>query len=674
MTVWSNQSNLNKGEIDEALEGRIDTDLYYNALSKARNVLLTPQGGAKKRPGMKFLDSNPVATDIKLEKFSFNNETEYLLYFQTSGGGWRILIYKDDVLQTNINGSGNDYLETAGTLQIGTGLYYVQSANTAIVFGGGTPVIITRTSDTVWTANAAVFTNIPQYDFQDASSPTPVSEVQAVTFLNATASDRYKLSIDGLLSDEITWSSASTAENESRISIALLSMPNTGRSGITTSFFSGTQYRVTFAGESANGYGLIQGVPVLTVNAAFNAQSTVISPGTSRAEDAFSTARGWPKCGVFHQSRLWMGGTTDLPDSLWGSVIGDFFNFDKAKARDDESIFVTLQTSQVNDIQSMTSSRKLQVYTSGGEFYCPQDVITPTNVSFEAITNYGSKNIKPATLDGQVIMPQDSSRAVILMDVTNQYQPPASRNIGVLAPHLLNDIKRVVVARGNESSDANYIYLLNGDGDVACLSYLPSESVEGFSLWETSDVISDIAVVGTKLYFAVRRGTEVFLEVEEDTYTLDAAIAVSGQIVDLSHLIGLTTVEVVGDGAYLGEFTPSASVDLGRSVTSGFAGLAFRPRVRTMSLVSALANGSNYGQKKRIRRALISVLDTNSIDINGTTVPDKTIGVDVFSAPIPQTGLIRVRLRGYELEVFIDITQTAPLAFHLRSVGAEVKT
>lgn len=673
MTLWSNQSNLNRGEVDETLEGRIDTDLYYNSLIRARNVLLTPQGGAKKRPGTKYVDDY-VTSAVHVESFSFNNETEYLLFFIPSGSTWRIYVYKDDVLQTNINGSGNDYFSITMSEAEWANFYYIQSANTAIIFGLGQPAVITRTSDTAWTATPITFTNIPQYDFNDATSPTPTSQVQSLVFANANASDRYRLTIDGFLSDEISWS-IDTSENETRLTTGLESLFNIETGGVTVAFSTGTTYTVTFSGGTAGDFGIIQGVVVLTQVATFSAEATITTPGVSRKEDAFGTTRGWPKCGVFHQSRLWMGGTTGLPDTLWGSVIGEFFNFDEGKSRDDESIFVTLQTSQVNDIQSMVSARKLQVYTSGAEFYCPQDVITPSNVSFETITNYGAPNLKPASIDGQVMFPQNASRALVLLNITNQYQAPESRNIGVLAPHLLSGITKVEVARGNESSDANYVYLLNGDGNIACLNYLPSEAVEGFSLWSTGGTIIDMTVVGKKLYTVVVRGSNMFIEVEDSTYPVDCGLPVSAsQTVDLTHLIGLTTVESVGDGAFLGEFTASASVDLGRVVTAGFAGLSFRPQVKTMSIISALQNGPNYGRKKRIRRALLSLYNSNGVTVNGTQVPDKTMGLNVFEAPIPNTGLKRVKLRGFGLEQRLDVTQTTPMPFHIRSLGVEMKT
>jgi len=53
--LWYLQGNLNRGELDPLLIGRIDLAAYYNGVQTARNVLCLPQGGLKKRDGTQFL-------------------------------------------------------------------------------------------------------------------------------------------------------------------------------------------------------------------------------------------------------------------------------------------------------------------------------------------------------------------------------------------------------------------------------------------------------------------------------------------------------------------------------------------------------------------------------------------------------------------------------------------
>ena len=53
--LWQFQTNMNRGELDPQLTGRVDLAAYYNGLKTALNVLTIPQGGVKKRPGMEYL-------------------------------------------------------------------------------------------------------------------------------------------------------------------------------------------------------------------------------------------------------------------------------------------------------------------------------------------------------------------------------------------------------------------------------------------------------------------------------------------------------------------------------------------------------------------------------------------------------------------------------------------
>ena len=46
------QTNFTTGEIDPLLKSRIDIDQYYNSLEQARNVVIQPQGGITRGPGI----------------------------------------------------------------------------------------------------------------------------------------------------------------------------------------------------------------------------------------------------------------------------------------------------------------------------------------------------------------------------------------------------------------------------------------------------------------------------------------------------------------------------------------------------------------------------------------------------------------------------------------------
>ena len=110
MRVTQFQTNFSVGELDPLLRARTDLQQYQNALEEATNVIIQPQGGLRRRDGLKFIsDFGTSFTSFKLIPFEFSVNDSYLLVFVDG----RIYIYKAGVLQTNINGSGNDYLAAA---------------------------------------------------------------------------------------------------------------------------------------------------------------------------------------------------------------------------------------------------------------------------------------------------------------------------------------------------------------------------------------------------------------------------------------------------------------------------------------------------------------------------------------------------------------------------------
>ena len=68
------QSNFSTGELDPLLRSRVDLPNYNNALAKATNVLIQPQGGLRRRFGSKYILELPsaAANGVRLVPFQFS--------------------------------------------------------------------------------------------------------------------------------------------------------------------------------------------------------------------------------------------------------------------------------------------------------------------------------------------------------------------------------------------------------------------------------------------------------------------------------------------------------------------------------------------------------------------------------------------------------------------------
>lgn len=678
MGLWQFQSVLNRGELDPLTVGRIDLQQYYNGVATALNVLAIPQGGLKKRPGQEYLAT--ALGNGRFENFSFNVEQNYLLVFTDL----RMQIFKDGVLQPNINGSGNDYIVTPWSLVQVQAFDYIQSADTVIITHPDiAPRSITRTSDTAWSIATIALTNIPQYDFNDGSSPTPVDEVQRLSFANSKEGDRFRVSLNGILSDDIVLSSTATGAigTANAISQELLAMRITANSGIVTTVISTTPpiFETTFSGESADDWDEMSGTVVYSQDVTMEITGSTISDGTSRAEDTWSSTRGWPVTCTFHEGRLWFGGSKSRPQTIWGSFVNDFFNFFVNKALADESVEATLDTDQVNAIQSIFSNRALQIFTSGGEFFVPESPITPENIAVSPQSNLGSKRVRPVTIDGVTLFLQRTGKALIQFVFLNDFQANQSRSVSVLAPHLIKDPVKLSASRGTEVSDANYVYIVNSDGTMTVFNTLAAEEVAGFTRWE-SGVIKSVAVVNNDVYVLVERvinsSTVYYVERENLTLNTDASKLTSGTdittVTGLDHLEG-ETVKVKADGAVRADGVVSGGeITISPEADEIEVGLEFEPIIKTLPLNIGLQNGPNASQKKKIKRVSVQLFESNGVIIQGQRLADKTIGQNQFDAPEPQTGLKRIHILGWSLEADVTITQDTPMPMTILNLGLEV--
>ena len=131
MRVTQFQTNFSVGELDPLLRARTDLSQYQNALEEATNVVIQPQGGLKRRDGLKFVhDFGSSFTSFKLIPFEFSVTDSFLLVVVTG----RIYVFKAGVLQTNINGSGNNYIAASSiTSAMIDEIQFTQAVDTLIL-------------------------------------------------------------------------------------------------------------------------------------------------------------------------------------------------------------------------------------------------------------------------------------------------------------------------------------------------------------------------------------------------------------------------------------------------------------------------------------------------------------------------------------------------------------
>jgi len=661
------QTNFTAGEFDPLLRARIDLEQYRAAAKELTNVVCLPQGGVTRRPGLQYIDTIPSAANpqngVRLQSFEFSTTQQYVFLFVSN----RLYIYKLGELVTNINGTGNDYLDLSSTGIASSNLselYFLQSADVLIILQQDIePVQITRgASHSSWTVSNISFEYIPKYAFT-------VTTAAGSTFASHT-----HLTPSGI-----------------EDTIRLTNKPTNG-------IFSDPESTYVNQYINVEPYGRIRIVKKISDDEleGFVEIPLASTEDTARAdwefesgyEDVWSSSRGWPRSGTFHEGRLFFGGSKSRPATVWGSVVADFFNFNPGQQLADEAVEATLDTDEVNAINSIVSNRDLLVFTSGGEFFVPQgslDPIEPTNIIFKVTTRTGSKALKPISTENATYFIQRQGNQLIeyvFQDTDVNYR---SQNFSLFSSHLVDDPVDITHVNPTSTSRPHTIILVNQDGTIAAYPFIRYQQVISPSLWTTEGLFKTACTDFDEIYVVVKRtinGSDVYhLEKFDFDFTTDAATQFFGatlpgttSVTGLNYLEG-ETVDVVRDDLALQQKTVSSggiTIDVAPTEYVE-VGIPYTPIIETLPVETRLPNGNVQGFLKRITEVNLILNSTQSIKVDTEEVSFRNLedlslgtGIEFY------TGIKTVQpLNGFTEESTLTITQTKPLFFTL--LGIEYK-
>lgn len=622
------KSNFTAGEVSSDLLGRGDLRAYVNGAAKLQNLFIYPTGGVTRRAGLRFIDE--IAGEGRLIPFEFNTEQTYLIVLTAN----QIDVYLDDV---NV-----DTIVSPWPASEINQVVWTQSADTLLLVhpdyppkkllrdGSGDFVL----EDWIYFAEDNVIYQ-PYYKFADSAVTLTPSGTTGMITLTASA-------------DIFAPGHAGT-----RLQVG-------GKQVEITSYDSPT---------------------VATVNVIEDLSSTDAT--IDWFEQAFSAVRGYPVTVAFHQDRLVIGGSRDLPNRLWFSRSGDLFNFDLGTGLDDESIEFAILSDQVNAIRGMFSGRHLQVFTSGAEWMVTGSPLTPETVQLNRQTRVGSvieRYIPPVTVDGATVFVARNGQEIREFLYTDIEQAYTAVDLALVSRHIPQNV-----------IDQDYdplrrlIFVVRADGNFATMTFYRAEQVRAWTQHETDGNVKAVTVVGTDVYLIVLRNSKYFIEKFDEGLNLDSALVGESATPTtswsgLDHLEGLD-VSVIADGVSLDSTlaVSSGAITLSEAASSIEVGLSYQHIVEP--LPPALSEGT-AGRKMRMIEGIFRLQDTQALKLDlGQGLQDvslKQFGEDpILNAPPPSvSGDVRVRALGWQqngVEALWRIEQDIPYQFTLLSVSAEIK-
>ena len=596
-------------------------------------------------------EKSGTLSEVKLKDFSVSSDRQYLLAISDEN----CRIY-NKATQAHVADVKTPYLSSE-CLDVRD----AQTEQVMLMFHENHPTqrLINLGTDTDWTLDDAPFTNVPQYDFNDSLSPTPTSDVQVMTFTGFVAGDTFQIDIEGVLSKNITFAGDATAAersaSEENIRKNIQDMPVVGDTGVSVSRTGALAYTITISGESTKAFKLFSGFHTEGTGAKTIAFTHSVT-GVPRKEDVWSATRGYPKTGCFYAGRLILGGTRDKRQSLFASKAGLYFNFELDEGDPNDAIFITISTRTFTDIVDVYPGRVLQIFTTGGELVDKSEKFTPAEVGVALQTSYGSRNLETKEIDGATLFADRNGKSIKAFVFSDVEQAYVAQDISVLAPALINKPVDIGVLGGTSSDNANWVFIVNNDGQGAILNTLRSQDINAFTKWTTTGFLTNVAVVDDELYMVNKRtvgGVEsYFIERWNFDHLLDNSliqtnVAPLTTLSNLDHLEG-ETVSVVADGSVLPDRVVSGGqitlTEAESAHTQIEVGIKFVPTIKPLPVVSNPGSGSNQMRLKKVIRMNLMVENTGGAYIDGDPIPVRSFGAagdsPLDSPPASYTGII----------------------------------
>jgi hypothetical protein len=725
-------SSFQFGEVSDSLISRNDTPILNSSAQRVENFLVLPEGGLRKRHGLKHIHDYALTYDANtpyksvLTSFIFDDNEEYIISVEHQKlRAFRLLADGSVSLVATVTSDvdsatlpfDKDYANEYTFAQYGDVMWVCHP-----LFA---PRLVTRTSLTTFEVSTFSFDSRadnkkiyqPYYNFQAQGVTLDPSATTGTGITLTTSSDYWVAGHVGTTvryhESEITITSITSATvavgdvvDTLKIRLSVLNPFRTieGSSTVEVTHlghgFAGGETIVVEEAAAVGGIntGSLNGTRTVgniidentyTFTAGGSASSSEDGGGYVKIEthaatldwyeQAFSAVRGYPAAVCFHENRLVFGGTLAQPDTIWMSQIGKFFNFDVGDAEDTDSFDLTAATGQVNEIRYMISNRDLQVFTASGELYIPtylNQAITPTNAQIRKQTPYGTEFVLPASIDGATVFVQHDGHTVREYLYTESEDAYTASAVSTLSGHLIQHPRFMTVVHSGFDLSDSYGFFVFESGEGALFSSNRAEKRASWTRVTTSGGFSSTVAVHNRLFANVYdedNGLHLCEFSEDVGLDLYLYKAVSSNLADVSDLYNDgDVVDVIGVKSgvqsYLGEHTVNSNEQV------------------DLTLYSESAFTHAY-----VGKAFTAKIVSNPIDVtsgNGPVTGDvrgiSNVILDLkgarsfkinnrsFSPDNALTGKKEVRILGHSRDPQVTIEQKDPLPLQVNGLIAEL--
>ena len=392
-------------------------------------------------------------------------------------------------------------------------------------------------------------------------------------------------------------------------------------------------------------------------------------------EESWTAANGYPATVSFYEQRLFFGGTTEQPQTLWGSATADYENFAMGVLATD-AVSYTIASNEINLLRWMSPSRVLLIGALAREFRASggSSAITPSNIDIRGETPHGSLRRTPVQIGHTTIFIQAAARKLREMVYNFDTDSYKADDFTVLNPDIsVGGFNQIAYSQEPYS----ILYAVRNDGQLCALTYEKAQEVMGWGRIVTDGLFEAVAILPPfsgeaeqNIYVVVNRdGTRLIERFDPDLSTDSAVEAITG----LSHLNG-QTVTVIGDGRLLdSEVVAGGVVAPSASCAAYEVGLPFVATAVTARPEIMVNGQSSQAKPKKWSSVFVRVQDTTGIKINGNRswidgVPKEYQA----SAPTPESGDVPCELLGIDSDGRLTIVADLPFPATILMVVGEL--
>lgn len=240
-------------------------------------------------------------------------------------------------------------------------------------------------------------------------------------------------------------------------------------------------------------------------------------PGT---QNNITNSTNYPLCILFYQQRLIIAGTKYNGLQLVFSETGLYDSFiDTGYV--DGGFQLVIGSNEEEVIQNIIVNQVLQIFTDKAEWLLPDTSITQAS-GFTRNSTIGSKgSVQPIIgSNGTTLFVPNSGKGVCALmynNVTANYNTP---RISLFTNLLDVPIDNIGYKHAQDSTDDNYLYCANIDGDVIIGNYIQEHQVQAFTRWNIDGKIRQVICNNDDILAIVERNGHLALEyMTEQRYT-----------------------------------------------------------------------------------------------------------------------------------------------------------